>query len=165
MKNKKLLYILIPIVLLVWGVIIYRIFNVVNGSGSNEVRKSAFVENTVNENLIDTFSIHPNYRDPFISKRAKKTTSENKIISTVTKPDLIKKVSNVVVPLSDKWPSLVYNGLIKNEKSNKQLALVLINGQSNILQLGNVSEGVELTKIFRDSIEVKFNSEKRFIRK
>lgn len=165
MKNKKLLYILIPIVLLVWGVIIYRIFNVVNGSGSNEVRKSSFVENTVNENLIDTFSIHPNYRDPFISKRAKKTTFENKITSTVTKPDLIKKVANVVVPLSNKWPSIVYNGLIKNEKSNKQLALVQINGQSNILQLGNVAEGVELTKIFRDSIEVKFNLEKRFVRK
>lgn len=164
MKNKKLLYILIPIVLLVWGVIIYRIFNVVNGSGSNEVRKSSFVENTVNENLIDTFSIHPNYRDPFISKRAKKTTFENKITSTIIKPDLIKKVTNTV-PLSNKWPSIVYNGLIKNEKSNKQLALVQINGQSNILQLGNVAEGVELTKIFRDSIEVKFNSEKRFIRK
>lgn len=164
MKNKKLLYILIPIVLLVWGVIIYRIFNVVNGSGSNEVRKSSFVENTVNENLIDTFSIHPNYRDPFISKRAKKTTSENIVVSAITKPDLIKKVTNTV-PLSNKWPSIVYNGLIKNEKSNKQLALVQINGQSNILQLGNVVEGIELTKIFRDSIEVKFNSEKRFIRK
>lgn len=165
MKNKKLLYILIPVVLLVWGVIIYRIFNVVNSSGSNEVRKSSFVENTVNETLIDTFSIHPNYRDPFISKRAKKTTFENKVVSTITKPDLIKKVSNVVVPLSNKWPSIVYNGLIKNERSNKQLALVQINGQSNILQLGNVAEGVELTKIFRDSIEVKFNSEKRFIRR
>lgn len=164
MKNKKLLYILIPVVLLVWGVIIYRIFNVVNGSGSNEVRISSFVENTINENLIDTFSIHPNYRDPFISKRAKKTTSENKITSTITKPDLIKKVS-ITAPMSDKWPSIVYNGLIKNEKSNKQLALVQINGQSNILQLGNVAEGVELTKIFRDSIEVKFNSEKRFVRK
>lgn len=164
MKNKKLLYILIPVVLLVWGIIIYRIFNVVNGSNSNEVLKSSIIENVNNENLVDTFSIHPNYRDPFISKRAKKTISENKITSTITKPDVIKKVSNTA-PISNKWPSIVYNGLIKNEKSNKQLALVQINGQSNILQLGNVAEGVELTKIFRDSIEVKFNSEKRFIRK
>ncbi|MES2141095.1 MAG: hypothetical protein V4511_15420 [Bacteroidota bacterium] len=164
MKNKKLLYILIPVVLLVWGVIIYRIFNVVNGSNSNEVLKSVIIENVNNENLIDTFSIHPNYRDPFISKRAKKTTSENKVVSAITKPDIIKKVTNTV-PVSNKWPNIVYNGLIKNEKSNKQLALVQINGQANILQLGNVAEGVELTKIFRDSIEVKFNLEKRYIRK
>ncbi|MES2285427.1 MAG: hypothetical protein V4547_07040 [Bacteroidota bacterium] len=164
MKNKKLLYILIPIVLLVWGIIIYRIFNVVNASNSNEVLKSAIIENVNNESLIDTFSIHPNYRDPFISKRAKKPTSENKAVSPITKPSLIKKVSNTA-PISDKWPSIVYNGLIKNEKSNKQLALVQINGQSNILQIGNVAEGVELTKIFRDSIEVKFNSEKKFIKK
>lgn len=149
---------------MVWGIIIYRIFHVVNGSNSTEVFKSAIVENVNNESLIDTFSIHPNYRDPFMSKRPKKLISENKLASVVTKPDLIKKAA-VIAPVSNKWPSLVYNGLIKNEKSNKQLALVQINGQSNIMQVGNVTEGVELTKIFRDSIEVKFDSERRFVRK
>lgn len=162
MKNKKLLYILIPLVLLVWGVILYKIFNVVNVSDSNEVLKSIVIVSPSNENLIDTFSIHPNYRDPFLSKRAKKIIiSENKATIIAATPKLIKKI---IAPLP-KWPNLVYGGLIKNQNSNKQLALVQINGQSNIMKIGDIVGEIELTKIFSDSIEVKFQKEKRFVMK
>lgn len=162
MKNKKLLYILIPLVLLLWGAIIYRIFNVVSVNDSNEVYKSEVYGNTDNANLIDTFSINPNYRDPFLGKSAKKTIlSENKVSNIVVNPNVIKKI----IPSSRAWPNLVYGGLIKNQKSNKALALVQINGQSNIMKIGEIVGEIELTKIFRDSIEVKFQKEKRFVKK
>lgn len=162
MKNKKLLYVLIPAVLLLWGVIIYKIFNVVNGSKSEEVYKSSFIENSDDENLIDTFSIHPNYRDPFLGKIVKKSSpSENKVPNINPNPIAQKKAT----PTSTVWPTLVYSGLIKNQKSNKTLALVQINGQAHIMKIADIEAEVELTKIFRDSIEVKFQKEKRFVRK
>lgn len=149
-------------VLLLWAAIIYKIFNVINGSNPNEVYKSAFIGNADNENLIDTFSIHPNYRDPFISKRAiKSNSSENKAANVVINPSVIK---TAITP-STVWPNLVYGGLIKNQKSNKVLALVQINGQANIMKIGDIAGEIELTKIFRDSIEVRFQKEKRFVRK
>lgn len=162
MKNKKLLYILIPLVLLVWGAIIYRIFNVVKVSDSNEVQRSTFYGNESNQNQIDTFSIQPNYRDPFLGGRAKKSIlSENKGSNVVANPIVVKKIT----PSSTIWPNLIYGGLIKNQKSNKELALVQINGQANIMKIGDVQGEIELTKIFRDSIEVKFRGERRFVGK
>lgn len=162
MKNKKLLYVLIPLVLLVWGLIIYRIFNVVNGADSNEMHKTAFIGNTDNENSIDTFSIHPNYRDPFISKGVKKIIlSDNEVANVAVTPKVIVKTTTS----STIWPNLLYSGLIKNQKSNKALALVQINGQANIMKIGDIVGEIELTKIFHDSIEVKFQKEKRFVKK
>ena len=41
----------------------------------------------------------------------------------------------------------------------------MVNGQSVAAKMGDVISGVEITKITKDSIEVKFGKEKRFVRK
>ncbi len=53
--------------------------------------------------------------------------------------------------------------IFSNQK--KQLALVLINGQNCIVKIGDIMSDVELIKVFRDSIEVKYFKESRFILK
>ena len=160
MKNKKLLYVLIPAVLLVWGIIIYKI--VAPGSGGDDtspLKNNEFITSSSTEILNDTFSINPNYRDPFLGKSIKKTIpSENKV-SNVTIPTVIKKTTEPTI----KWPSVIYAGLIKNKKSNKQLVLIQINGQSSSIKVGEIINGIELINIFKDSIEVKFGNEKKFV--
>ena len=63
MKNKKLLYVLIPGVLLVWGIIIYKIAGTTSVDNSIGVHNNQFIPGSVTEILNDTFSINPNYRD------------------------------------------------------------------------------------------------------
>jgi len=157
MKNKKLLYILIPCTLLLWGMIIYKIFSVTTGDDTDSFKSAKFIPGIINKTVSDTFSIYPSYRDPFLGTVNKKTglTNHTNVPKKITAPVLIKPT----IP----FPQITYGGLIKNTQSNKQLVMVLINGQSNIMKIGDVVNEVELTKIFRDSIEVRFLKEKKFV--
>ncbi len=166
MKNKKLLFLLIPATLLLWGMILYKIFSAVSG-GDNNIGQNQEVVTPIDSNeqlLTDTFSIHPTNRDPFLGKM-------NKTISTHTggssSPKTVITPKSTLAPpsINSTFPKIIYGGLIKNKQSNKQLVLIQINGQSNIMKIGEIFNEVELTKVFRDSIEVKFRKEKRFIAK
>jgi hypothetical protein len=50
-------------------------------------------------------------------------------------------------------------------KSNAQLCMVNINGQSNFMKEGDALVDVLLKKVYKDSIEVVFQKEKKIIRK
>ncbi len=155
MKNKKLLYVLIPGTLLVWGMILHKVFTTMDGGDAGQFQNTQFVASVSTEIVNDTFSINPDYRDPFSEKVVKKIVTVAH--TTAPKPTVPK----VLTP----WPAIVYGGIIKNQKSNKQLALIQINGQSNMMKTGEEVNGIQLTKVFRDSIEVEFQKEKKHIRK
>lgn len=157
MKNKKMLYILIPGTLLVWGLIIYKIFL---GAHSDEGTIFAPVTvSKVNEDVIsDTFSISPMYRDPFLG-RVQGGHSDN------SKPLIPKTPVMPVVDVPKVWPNIVYGGIIKNQNLKKELLLVEINGQSHAMKVGETIDGVLISKAFRDSVEVQFSKEKKIIRK
>jgi len=158
MKNKKLLYILIPCTLFLWGMIIYKIFSVATGDDESKFKSAVLIPGIITKTISDTFSIHPSYRDPFLgTTHATIITHRNNVPKKITTP--------VVVKAASPFPQVTYGGLIKNTKSNKQLIMVQINGQSNIMKIGDVISEVELTKVFRDSIEVRFQKETRFILK
>ncbi len=162
MKNKKLLYLLIPCTLLLWGMVVYKIFSVVSSDDDHVAFRGAeFTESTTDKTLSDTFSINPTtYRDPFlgtIKKNNNIITNRNAATIKIDKP-----TTGSIVTL---FPKITYGGVIKNNKSKKQLALVLINGQSCIMKIGDIMSDVELIKVFRDSIEVKYFKESRFILK
>jgi len=159
MKNKKLLYVLIPFTLLIWGMIIYRIFNVVNPTSDFKILDT-HQNSKVEEKMTDTFSISANYRDPFLGKiqeKVKPTITQN---STNNVKQKVKKAEEIKVK-----PNMIYLGLIKSQKNNKQVALVQINGTINNMIIGDKYNGVEITKIYRDSIEIKFGNEKFYLRK
>lgn len=158
MKNKKLLYILIPAVIFVWGMIVYKIVMASGGNENEFFPIAEFTKAKPNEVLNDTFSIHPDYRDPFSGNQVKKTS-----ISITPGP---QKIQKVIAPVAiAKWPEIIYGGIVKNQKSNKQLVLMQVNGQSKMMKVGESVDNIELTKVFRDSIEVKFGKEKRYIKK
>jgi hypothetical protein len=158
MKNKKLLYILIPCTLLLWGMIVYKIVSVVSSDNASAVKNEAYTSITPNNVISDTFSLHPSYRDPFLGNIHRDISFKHKVIAKQT---TIPTFTKYVRP----FPQIIYSGIIKNAKSNKQLVMVQINGQSHIMKIGDIIGAVELTKVFRDSIGVEFENEMRFILK
>jgi len=106
------------------------------------------------EMTVDTFSIVANYRDPFLGRIITEPKLAPKKI--VTKP-------KVVIPV--RWPLITYGGMIKNNKSEKVVAIVNINRKSNLMNLGDVVSEVELLEIHSDSIKVKFSGIKKYITK
>jgi hypothetical protein len=159
MKNKKLLYILLPATFVLWGAIIYKIIGTFYGDDDPSViTNNQLIAVVNNSNLNDTFSIHPTYRDPFFGKMMKINSGENHKV-------VVNTPAVTVIKHETAWPTVLYQGLIKNQKLNKELVLVLINGQNNTIKLGDKIGELELTKVFKDSIEFKLGKEKRFFRK
>ena len=109
-----------------------------------------------NSSVLDTFSISANYRDPFLGRMI--SVNANSIQKNET-----PKVEKVIQQI--KWPTIIYNGMIKNQKSKKELALVQIGGKDNIMKAGETAEGIKIQKIYKDSIEVVFEKEKKAVRK
>lgn len=161
MKNKKLLYLLVPLTLLLWGSIILKIFNSLSGNG--EAKSLNQNESLIkNEEIVftDTFSLVLNYSDPFLGNGISKVANSG---NTTAPPAKNIKEKQIIVATT--WPEINYKGLIRNQKSSKQLALVEINGQGNTMRAGESFNNVELTKVFKDSIEVKFGKERKYIKK
>lgn len=161
LKNKKLLYILIPGTLLLWGIIIYKIYTVVGGNHDDQqTEHQKYTSNESTGIISDTFSIHSGYRDPFNEGKVIQNKTPHAEINT--KAPEAKQVPKTLIT---SWPQISYSGMIKNQNSSKQLALIQINGKTVSMKIGDVVDGVQLSKVYRDSIEVKLGKEKKFISK
>jgi hypothetical protein len=161
MKNKKLLYILLPAVILIWGMIIYR---VLNGSKSEMPATGDVLKN--NTSVIgvsdDSFSLSAAYPDPFRAEPVKHSVLAAGSSVPLKQPAKEKKT---LPPVNASWPQVTYNGVIKNQQSKKELAMVQVNGQSSFMKAGDVTNDVQLLKIFRDSIQVQYGKEKKIVHK
>jgi len=155
MKSKKAVYILLPIVLILWVIIFYRIFTSRNSEPGIVLTNNNLSENYVPQQIeTDTFNIVASYRDPFLGKTVTKNPS-------ITKSQIKRKpVKNKPVK-SIRWPSITYGGMIKNQKSNKLVAIVKINGQDNLIMEGKEFSGVKIQKVFPDSIRIIYQGEVR----
>jgi hypothetical protein len=158
MKNKKLIYVLLPATILIWGFAFMRIYNYIFPGKPEEIAAQQINSDNVQEYITDTFSININYRDPFLGKSKQIITKEKPLVQ-------IKQTNIVPVKKDASWPVIHYTGMIKNQKSSKQLAMLQINGTSSIMRAGEVNENVKLNRIFKDSVEIIFEKQKRIIRK
>ena len=69
MKNKKYIYLLIPLTIVIWGLIIYKIVSY-KGDGYESFKKE--IKNNNTQDIIisdDTFSLFLNYPDPFLKQK------------------------------------------------------------------------------------------------
>jgi hypothetical protein len=169
MKNKKLIYILLPTVILIWGLIIYRLSN---GVESNDLQHSFNKKKSDkrNENVYekDTVKLIANYRDPFLYKgtSVKQTTrfenaSSMKAYSQPTSFVPPAAVEKAVIL----WPQVEYMGVIENKKANTKIAILHIAGKEYLIKEKDSREGITLTRIEKDSVKVMFSKEIKFIRK
>ena len=161
MKNKKALYVLLPTVISIWGYLFYKIFSTLNQDEPVANYSASGAAISLNENSpFNTFNLLANYRDPFLGKMVldnKRAVQSNN--PAPANPAIKKPVQQT------QWPQISYTGMIKNQQSKKQLAMVQINGKDYSLKIGEETDGIELKKIFKDSIEVSKGKEKKIIRK
>lgn len=157
MKNKKIIYLLLPLVIIIWGVVLYRVFSITAAEPILPVPGNTLSNKDIKTSVLDTFSIDANYRDPFLDKVVH-VPVENKIKSTP-----LPKVEKILIPL--KWPVLTYLGIIKNQDSGKKITLINIDGESNFMKEGDEVSGIHLLKVYKDSVEVSFMKERKMVRK
>ncbi|HET6243892.1 MAG TPA: hypothetical protein VFF35_05165 [Bacteroidia bacterium] len=154
-------YLLLVLVSIIWGIIFYRLVFVSSSEPVLSVNEHILPLKQTSNSVPDSFSIFANYRDPFLNKVVYAQVG-NKIKVPPTATPVIK-TEKVIIQL--KWPTLTYGGIIKNQKSGKQFAMVNINGQENIMKVGDTVSGIQLLKVNMESIEVSFEKEKRVVSK
>lgn len=142
MKNKKSIYILLPIVLFIWGAVIYQFFSFSDTEIlDNETNKIAIKPFIIKPK--DTFSIKVNSRDPFLGK-----ITDDSQKSKVVKP----KSKAVIVKEELVWPQIQYKGIVSDNKEKVKVFMVIINGKTYFMRKGDVENDVKLKEGNREII-------------
>lgn len=139
-KNTKT-YTLLGGVLLIWGIIGFKIYSAL----SPEEDTLALVEDVMFKSKKavqrDTFTIKADYRDPFLGKFG--VSSKKRAIKTTKK----KTVS---------FPQINYTGLITDQKTKKHIFFVTITGTQYLMQRGNQQNEVTLVSGSSKQIRVRY---------
>lgn len=164
MPKKTLNIILILIVLGLWGTVAYKSVN--RFFSSDEIAK-ANVNSGQNFNFKriekDTFYLDKLNRDPFLDKALVVNTNPLPVKKSVPYVKPINKPKPIEFKPSPIWPQVSYYGYIKSHQKTEELILVKIDNKLLKVRKNQNIEGVIIKRIFKDSIEVGFNKEKKFV--
>jgi hypothetical protein len=157
MKNKKLLYVLLPLVVVIWGCIIYKIYIQVNHKTSYAYSGNGLSRMPVSGAITDSFTLTEGYRDPFLQGVTFSVPEEEGI-----EEDLLSnrtQLKNTVV-----FPDLKYYGVVSNSVQKKQkTGLLKIAGKDFILKEGSSEQKIKVLHLYNDSAEVLYYKTKKTI--
>ena len=149
MKNKKNIYFLLPAVLLIWGLIGYRIFNAIQPTTLTQQEVSSV--NFTPKPLVtaERFSLQMDYRDPFLGpkKVVKKTVQPTKRqVKTPAKP----------------FPAVVYKGLVSGSGAN-QVFIISHNNRQYFFKKRQTQAGFTLVSGNAKTVTLRFEGQQKTI--
>lgn len=169
MKNNKYApYVLGPILLIVWGLVFYKIYQAVYGGGE-VLNVPSFNTIPILEEQADEegYVLLADYKDPFLGKHLKNTSSN--VVSSRPRKRTVVAVPNqtpkaVVQPVIKKtskaFPTILYQGF--QVMDTDTIALLKINQRFYpAARRGEVLQGIELKAIFKDSIQLLYDGQNK----
>lgn len=149
MKNKKNIYILLPIVLFVWGAVLFQLFSFTSSDEIITANNSELTIKPLKFNKRQSFSIDINYRDPFLGKMyAENTTPKPKVNNAAAKT--VKPKETLV------WPVILYKGLISDTKDKNKIFMLIIDNRNYYMKIGDTENEIFLKSGDKESIYVKY---------
>ena len=162
-KNKKLTYLLICAVAVVWGIVVYKF--VFNDTGDDYALKS-FPVKKVDEPYDqyaakpDTFKLALNYRDPF-GEHGQAVVVQELPVSAGQPTNFIP---TPMPPPPIDWSFIRYSGYVTSPATKKLVSIMVVNGQERMVAEGEVFGGVKLLKNKKDSILVSWQGKQKYIK-
>lgn len=173
MKNKRLLYLLLPTVLVIWGLIFQRIWSAAQGNDDQEsaptITLTSLTESAASQRPPQLLL---NYSDPF--KASNPAASIRDIPTAVSGPNdfgqplrpatlnlPIAPPAVTAVPVV--WPQLKYLGFINNPRVDRRIALLAIDEKEDMVKTGENRQGILVAKIYRDSVQLVLQGSKKTI--
>jgi hypothetical protein len=152
MKNKKLVYILLPLVAVIWGVIFYKIYNQIANSDKNMATGMPLNIEKDADSLSDTFQLILNYRDPFLSYSFQHQMAK-------TYPNSLQRgfTKQATQNTEFQWPNFIYGGMIVNRQNKSKTGLLIYNNQSLLVKEGDINQGYKIIKLYNDSALIGYN--------
>lgn len=150
MKNKKNIYILLPLVLIVWGAVLFQFLSFTNGEEIVDTNNPELVLKPLKFNKRQSFTIDVNYRDPFLGKMFVENTGI-KTIGTGKKTAKSKSPKEELI-----WPTILYKGLISDTKDKTKIFVLIINNKNYYMKVGDTEEDVFLKSGDNEAIYLRY---------
>lgn len=162
MKNKSVTYLLIGVVVLIWGLVVYRIFSAVSEgeSGSSPIAtfKSEKKAKVVQD---DTFELILDYRDPFLGKISVASFLEGEVQQT-RKTQKKQSFSAPIAPTSAiDWSFVTYLGAINSKKPGKEIGMFRLHGNEVMMKVKESRGEITVLKITKDSAYIQYQGIKK----
>ncbi len=150
MKKTNKTYLLLAVVLSVWGVIGFKVLKAVNPAPEKPalvVSNDTFVPKQLKER--DTFSLVADYRDPFLGTFRSPKKEEK------------KKVKAIAPAIPER--SINYTGFIGDTDSKQQIFFVTIDGYQQMMGINDTFQGIKLVGGNNAEIRVRYKGKTRSI--
>jgi len=152
MQKKVKTYILLAIVLGVWGIIGYQVYAKLNPTEEPITTSNAIVSFKPKQDIIkDTFSISKDHYDPFLNKPYQKNREASATRNTT-------KTKGTVV-----FPKVIYKGAISKQKSTSNIYILEINGIQQLFKVRKQIDGITLLKGTKKSVVISFKGQRKEI--
>ena len=168
--NKYAPYILGPILLLIWGIVFYKIYQAVYGTGDDFQVPNYEVLPTFEPISQDSsYVLLVDYRDPFLGKRFQYNNNSNAVTRTpeptrATNTRRKAPATTLTKIIAPSFPTIVYQGY--QIMTADTIALLKINGRFYpVARKGDVFQGVQIKEIHKDSLQLEFKGQLRYFLK
>jgi len=149
-KNNKT-YVLLAVVISIWGIIGYKFISTINPAPKEIVQTTSdkiFTPQQLKKRTV--FSITANYRDPFLG-------------TVSTPPKKVKKTTFKKAQKQVPKKSIQYTGFIGDTNSNENIFFVTVNGQQQMMSVNDTFQEVKLVRGTKSTIKVKYGGATRTI--
>lgn len=153
-NNKAMTYVLLSLVVGIWGYVIYRVLVRVGDTDVQPIRTT--IKSKVDENLAyyrgkDSLAYDTLYHSPFLMAASMQATDVEATPMVDEQPPIEQYDPIVFAPAMD----ILYLGYIENENHKNRVAIVQINGKQHYLRPKQQIEGITLQSIGASEIKVK----------
>lgn len=139
-KNTKT-YILLTLVLVIWGIIGYKVISAFSPDPEPTTAMGPVDFKPKNRVQKDTFSLLADYRDPFLG-------TWNTARKKKEQPQARKQ--------SVQFPAIAYTGLVSGTQTKDHIYFVTIGGNQYLMKKGNQQDGVTLISGTSNNIKVAY---------
>jgi hypothetical protein len=177
MNNKRSVYILLPLVALVWGLIGWRIW----AAASEPEEATALAAATapkVQPAAARLPRLRRGYADPFRPVAGGRPPGSSGPVPAVAYAPAAAPIlpaapaTRLAFPVRPEvpappptatinWPDIKYLGIITHANGQAQVALLNINNEESIVKVGHSTHDIQVLRLFRDSVQVSFKNQKR----
>lgn len=154
MKNKFVQYFLLIVVIVIWGVIVMKIYNQMGNN--DEIANNVIVprDTSNNEVVENTYNLTYSGANPFVENVG------NELEGMAGEATLEEDMT--VEPVKLNWPSIMYMGIVVNNKNlNNQLVLLNIENNEILLKSTDAYKEFKIKKVYKDSIILQYKNEKK----
>lgn len=150
LKNKKITYLLIILVILIWGLVFYKIYSKFGGGKRVErslLKSVGTIENSKGDII---FALILDYPDPFLKAGG---LVDNHPVIAGSNPQ-----KQTIV-----WPTVEYRGCVVLSNKKECTGLLKIQNSDLLVKQGKEYFGVKIRTITKDSIFVAYKTQSHWL--